>query len=182
MFYRIRLIVVGLAGLALISLLVYWGQRQNRRPGPQHTPDAQVQATHSPVSEAEIAEPNGFTHKPMEICENCHESETPDETKARELARQVPQLCYRCHEDESQTFAHVHGPVAVGQCLFCHDPHKSEHAHLLRQDPPALCGLCHTPTDLASIEKHQESSHADCLECHNSHASDERFLLKEGRS
>jgi predicted CXXCH cytochrome family protein len=115
----------------------------------------------------------------MEVCENCHESNTPDEAKAKELARQVPKLCFSCHEDESQTFAYVHGPVAVGQCLFCHDPHKSEHLYLLKRSPSELCALCHTQTDLASITDHLKPSHVNCLECHTSHASNERFLLRE---
>lgn len=180
--HKLRLMFFCLASLALISFLSYWGLMHGNRSNPLDASDQKTEVSWDVPGANEIADPHASDHEPMETCKSCHESETPDETKARELAQQVPKLCYRCHEDESKAFAHVHGPVAVGQCLFCHDPHKSEHAHLLKHKPPQLCALCHTPADLASIEKHLESSHVDCLECHSSHASHERFLLKKGQS
>ena len=179
MLLRTRLMIVCLASLALISLLIYGGLVHCNRSGHSDSINQQTDTAPDAQEEIEIAKPNGTRHKAMEACQNCHESDTPDEAKARELARQVPKLCYQCHEDESKTFAYVHGPVAVGQCLFCHDPHKSENAHLLVRDALELCALCHTRTDLATIENHQKPSHKDCLQCHTSHASDDSFLLKD---
>lgn len=191
MSHRIRLIIACLASLVLLTVLVYWILTRSRHLrelasdgiGPVPTPasvesPAETSVSHDPPGRDEAIEPNTFSHEPLEACENCHDSKTPDETKAKELGRQVPKLCFRCHEDESKTYRYVHGPVALGQCLFCHDPHKSKYAHLLHRDVTELCALCHTRAGLSSIKDHLEPSHAQCTECHNSHASHGRFLLK----
>lgn len=175
---RIRLTIAGTASLALLTGLVYWVWLPNRRSGESIPVGLQNNGAASMLDRDRTG---GFSHKPIESCKNCHESDSPDETRARKLAQKVPELCFRCHEDESKTHPHVHGPVAVGQCLFCHDSHQSEHAHLLRQNPIELCALCHTRPDLGSIIDHLKASHANCLECHHSHASTERFLLKQDK-
>jgi predicted CXXCH cytochrome family protein len=180
-----------LASAALLAVLVYWGLTHSRPSGdslsdstdsspasiPAKSPP-ETQISHDSPNNMGPVEPSGSSHEPLEACDNCHDSKTPDETKAHELARQVPKLCFRCHEDESQTYPYVHGPVAVGQCLFCHNPHKSKYAHLLNRGGTELCALCHTRASLRTIEDHLEPSHIQCLECHNSHASTARFLLK----
>ena len=182
MFRRMRLTIACLTSLALLSILFHWVLVRSGRPGNSESDGRLTDASHGSPGRNEIAEPNGSSHEPLEACENCHDSESPDETKARELSRQVPKLCFRCHEDESKTYPYVHGPVAVGQCLFCHNPHKSMHAHLLNQDATELCALCHARRGLRSIEDHLEPSNIQCLECHNSHASTARFLLKAKRT
>jgi len=42
------------------------------------------------------------------------------------LIAQEPELCYNCNDDYTVSASFIHGPVAVGQCLFCHNPHKSK--------------------------------------------------------
>ncbi len=37
----------------------------------------------------------------------------------------------------------MHGPVAAGKCMDCHDPHASDNAGLLKKEPAALCLDCH---------------------------------------
>ena len=177
--HRMRLVIVCLVTLGLICLLTYRRLPHSSPAGNPAPNDPPIGTLPDTSGRDEVAQPNSSSHKPMDICENCHDSNTPDEAKAKELAQQVPRLCYTCHADESRTFAHVHGPVAVGQCLFCHDPHASEHPHLLKHNPPELCALCHTQADLASVADHQKPAYINCLDCHNSHASNERFLLKQ---
>ena len=55
----------------------------------------------------------------------------------------APTLCYGCHDriDEKR---YVHGPLAVGDCLVCHDPHRGYGAAHLREEQAPLCGKCHT--------------------------------------
>ena len=137
-----------------------------------------TQPAHDSPKKAGINDSSASPHGAQEACDICHDSKTPDESKAQALARQVPKLCFRCHEDESKTYPYVHGPVAVGQCLFCHNPHQSKHTHLLNHDIRELCTQCHTQEDLHSIKDHLAPSHAQCLECHTSHGNTTRHLLK----
>jgi predicted CXXCH cytochrome family protein len=189
--YRIRIIVVCLVSVVLLAIiahrvLVHSGPGGDSPSDSIDSRPASISAkspaitrlSHDSPNNVGVIEFSGSPHGSLEACDNCHDSKTPDETKAHELARQVPKLCFRCHEDESQTYPYVHGPVAVGQCLFCHNPHKSKYAHLLNRGGTELCALCHTRASLRTIEDHLEPSHVRCLECHNSHASAARFLLK----
>ena len=73
----------------------------------------------------------------------------------------------------------VHGPVAVGQCLFCHNPHKSQVKYLLKGPVPELCYLCHDEDATESIPAHFVRELSACTDCHDPHASDERPLLKQ---
>ena len=180
-----------LASVALLTILVHRALVRSGPSGdfPSDSRDsnsasisakspAVTQPSHDSPNSARVIGSSESPHGVLEACDNCHDSKTPDESKTQELTGQVPKLCFRCHEDESKTYPHVHGPVAVGQCLFCHNPHQSKHAHLLNHAISELCTQCHTRADLYSIKDHLEPSHAQCLECHNNHASTARFLLK----
>jgi predicted CXXCH cytochrome family protein len=189
--HKIRVIMACLASVALLAILGHRVLVRSSPSGdsPSDSSDSnsasisaksltEAQFSHDSPDNAQGIESSASPHGPLDACDNCHDSKTPDESKAHELAQQVPKLCFRCHEDESKIYPHVHGPVAVGQCLFCHDPHQSKHAHLLIRDTTGLCALCHTKAGLRTIKDHLEPSHAQCLACHNSHASTTRFLLK----
>jgi predicted CXXCH cytochrome family protein len=91
----------------------------------------------------------------------------------------VPQLCYTCHQEYSALEAWVHGPVATGNCLLCHEPHKTQNEFLLRKPVPGLCYQCHEEQAIRLIKKHAEESYARCIDCHEGHAGTTRGLLRQ---
>ncbi len=95
------------------------------------------------------------------------------------MVAEVPQLCYTCHKEYSALEAWVHGPVATGNCLLCHEPHKAKNASLLRKPVPELCYQCHEEQAIRQIKNHGEASYARCTDCHEGHASTARGLLRQ---
>jgi predicted CXXCH cytochrome family protein len=95
-------------------------------------------------------------------------------------------LCAKCHERPApQKF--VHGPVAIGSCTVCHDPHGQTNPAFLISSGEALCFRCHTEADAL---KHLTMKPADgaaflrdkgCSFCHDPHQADRKFLLRAKR-
>lgn len=94
--------------------------------------------------------------------------------------------CFGCHEHEAfkeklGKLAFVHGPVAVGNCLVCHDAHESIHPALTIEREPKLCYACHEKTLLARAPAHQGSDASRCGACHDPHGGADRFFLRGAR-
>jgi len=127
--------------------------------------------------------PVWYVHEPRKDCSTCH-----GKRKRRSFSSQiylnspVPKLCYNCHTDYTVSASFVHGPVAVGQCLFCHNPHRSKIEHLLTEPEPKLCYLCHDINTIKLIPAHLLKQLSACTECHYPHASSDKALLKENIS
>lgn len=108
-----------------------------------------------------------------------------DADRAR-LRLPADRLCGGCHNDLDAealavAFRVVHGPLAVGDCVFCHDPHRSPHPHLLkRADSSELCVMCHDQETAERRCSHAEAAVRPCIECHEPHAANRRALLREG--
>jgi predicted CXXCH cytochrome family protein len=68
--------------------------------------------------------------------------------------------------------------VAVGQCIFCHNPHRSKIEHLLIAPEPGLCYLCHDIKTIELIAAHLPKQSSACTDCHNPHTSSTKALLK----
>jgi predicted CXXCH cytochrome family protein len=124
-----------------------------------------------------------FIHQPRKDCTVCH-----DKSKQRLFSSQtylrkpVPELCYQCHVDYTTSASYVHGPVAVGRCLFCHNPHKSRIEHLLVEPEPQLCYLCHNIDTVSLIPALLVKQQFACTDCHNAHTSSVKYLLNEAPS
>ncbi len=90
-------------------------------------------------------------------------------------------MCYDCHTDYTISAPFVHNPVAVGQCLICHNPHKSKTEHLLKEPEPKLCYQCNdiTPYTVSTPFVHAPVAVGQCLICQNPHKSKTEHLLKE---
>ncbi len=73
-------------------------------------------------------------------CHNVHGSAGPA------LARRdnTNDTCYTCHAEKRGPFVHQHEPVSE-DCSYCHSPHGSNVAGMLKARPPILCQQCHTP-------------------------------------
>ncbi len=68
----------------------------------------------------------------------------------------------------------MHGPIAVGVCAMCHNPHQSDFPKMLNAAGNAVCYICHT--DKAETFKGKKFMHnpvkEQCTGCHNPHVSD----------
>lgn len=144
-----------------------------------------------------------FAHGPFGAgqCYQCHETsatvgfrkyekEKPEGLPKLEqampgrLATQLKTLCIECHTLKSAVSAYssglwVHGPVADGDCIVCHSPHRSPFQYmLLKGKSVELCTQCHIRGRyMLEIEEHKEEK--ECNLCHNPHLGKDRFLLKK---
>jgi predicted CXXCH cytochrome family protein len=127
-------------------------------------------------------EPLWYVHEPRKDCTLCH-GKRGQKLFAPEaiLIALVPALCHNCHDDYTVSAQFVHGPVAVGQCLFCHNPHKSRIQYLLKEPEPKLCYKCHDINVIESMPAHLTVQPSACTDCHNPHASPTKALLKKDR-
>lgn len=96
------------------------------------------------------------------------------------MAAEGAELCYQCHARDKDTEAYVHGPVALGLCTACHDPHQSAQARLLRKQGPDVCFQCHSEKQeaISTGESVHPPAMLDCTMCHDPHTSPNRYQLK----
>jgi predicted CXXCH cytochrome family protein len=119
--------------------------------------------------------PSRLLHYPYEEgeCATCH-----NEASLGTLVEAEPGLCYLCHEDLSDIYKYLHGPVAGGYCTACHDPHMSESAGLLRMTGDELCFYCHEQASVLKNEMHQDLEGMSCTDCHNPHGGEDRYIFQ----
>lgn len=88
-------------------------------------------------------------------------------------------VCLKCHEGITEALPHMHGPVVAMACLWCHSPHESPYAALLKGPDREVCGACHTPQMLGGtdVPEHGADSDVACLECHSGHGGTARYFL-----
>jgi len=127
------------------------------------------------TTRARSAQERGSDH-PSRDCTKCHFSRGGN----RELVEPIPGLCYSCHDNYETKGEYVHGPVAVGECKFCHEGHQSQYIHLQKAAQPELCYRCHNRQQMHTIADHEQMQDAVCTECHEVHVSVEPKLLKPG--
>lgn len=128
-----------------------------------------------------------YKHEPYASCDPiCHgersKSGFGSGSKVR-LGEKIPGLCFECHpvDYEIKSGINVHGPVAVGVCLFCHSAHDSVNKHLLKETVPDLCYRCHDQRLLEMVNGHSDETMAKCLSCHHGHKSTDKALLRKER-
>ncbi len=198
MFDKVKFIVVGLICLALLSLFITSCDLKKHHkistfffdgvpPLEAKTIDALEGTAKSDALESQSRQPQKrpediwFVHKPNGDCNFCHgRRKQRSFTRRVSLPVSVPELCYKCHSDYSVSGGYVHGPVAVGQCLFCHEPHRTRIAALLKKPVPKLCYDCHDRKAIDVIPSHSTDSLPGCTNCHEAHASSLKSLLKDG--
>lgn len=125
-------------------------------------------------------------HAPASInwqCLQCHQSEAKESPWSEDEplrftvdnVREISILCYTCHpsvEKEVTTLPFVHGPLGMGACNQCHDPHASKWPKLLENEPTLLCAFCHDMQDILSRPVvHGVLKDKGCIACHHPHAS-----------
>ena len=116
-----------------------------------------------------------YNHPPAEDngCNNCHEID-----KSYALIEKQPTLCFNCHDDFSKKFKELHGPVMVGNCTACHDPHKSEYKPLIKLPGQELCYYCHQKEAVLKNDIHSGIGDTKCWDCHSPHGGSERTFMK----
>ena len=83
-----------------------------------------------------------FVHSAIAAgCESCHQATSEGEKTTITPVATGGDLCALCHEVKKDPV--LHGPYKTGQCLVCHDPHRSEFPHQARAEPNTLCMSCH---------------------------------------
>ncbi len=150
----------------------------SRRP-PVAPAAAPVRAPSRPRTVPALPRWAGSSHGPFaaQLCAACH---TVDSANGRVstssgslLLHPRQELCFKCHgtsllpESARRDGAALHGPVAAGLCLACHDPHRTRQPFLLRVPREEVCSRCHEPASLLSEHPVRDRS---CPECHNPHA------------
>lgn len=182
----------GLALLILLALLVVSCDRGERYevlkfffdgvepPGSQGPDDGILDANYAAMPQVPEG-PVWYVHEPTKDCTNCHDTKRQSRFSGRAyLVEPLPLLCYGCHDDFTASAPYVHGPVAVGQCRQCHNPHRTQVKYLLNRPVPDLCYVCHERDSIESIPAHFVPDPNACVDCHDPHSSFERPLLKEG--
>lgn len=128
-----------------------------------------------------------FVHEPWKECTTrkdcrtkCHKPPGVqfDPSSAR-LLKPVPDLCFDCHEEFAVSEIYVHGPKIAGECVFCHEGHKSKVKGLLKKELPELCHQCHELIESEPIPEHAEGPKRRCTECHDPHGGSDRYFLKK---
>jgi predicted CXXCH cytochrome family protein len=134
--------------------------------------------SNEPGTIGRLATGGWYVHEPLKDCTQCHASRRRARfSREVQLVAEAPQLCYQCHAEYATLSGWVHGPVVTGECLFCHEPHKTKTPFLLTNPVPDLCYRCHDPEALGLIPNHAETAYAQCLDCHAGHAGATRYLL-----
>lgn len=134
----------------------------------------QVQTkTIEPETDLAPKAPVQFIHQPFleNQCDICH-----DTKYSQRIAVKGKDLCFSCHDDFTKDKFSLHYPVSEGDCLACHDPHKSANKFMLKEAMPEICFSCHDEKGIKDNPTHEGQN--NCSQCHNPHASNEEKLLK----
>lgn len=134
-------------------------------------------------------------HKPAAVewrCLICHQAEerpsqwSPDQPlrfTVEGIGGNVAALCYTCHKKFAEQIAGYsvqHGPIGMGVCNACHNPHASKWPKLLQDNPTTLCINCHEfKKKIFKPVIHQIIKTKGCTSCHNPHGSDYPLQLPE---
>lgn len=106
-------------------------------------------------------------------CNDCH-----DKTSQNGLITAPTKLCLVCHSGFVKG-QFVHGPVAVGACSACHQPHSSKFPSLLKTEQNAICSTCHREKRTASAMHDRLAAQGiGCTDCHDPHFGSTPFFLK----
>lgn len=118
--------------------------------------------------------PTYSAHDPFieERCSDCHQSRF-------NLGPQDSGICLDCHENATTEQPRMHGPVVAVACLWCHSPHESPYASLLKGPARQVCTTCHEQSmlDTQRVPEHADAERS-CLDCHYGHGGMSRYFLR----
>ena len=113
-----------------------------------------------------------------DLCDFCHQ--IPAEGGVSRLVETSEPLCFQCHKKDQFKGNFVHGPLASGACVTCHDPHGGEVPGMLRITGPPMCLECHQDSNARFMNARfrHKAAVTECTDCHTPHMSGQRYLLK----
>ncbi|MCP3902443.1 MAG: hypothetical protein GY715_02310 [Planctomycetes bacterium] len=121
------------------------------------------------------------THPPFKegACTTCHVGAGTFGLTFSGYSSVDADVCFECHEGVLDEHPLLHGPVAIGGCILCHEPHVSRYEHLLTAPTPRLCIDCHGTSMRSEAGGPHEDLERDCLDCHDAHGGRTRYFLRE---
>jgi len=127
-----------------------------------------VRSTFSPPAFASLHPP--FIQRQ---CRQCH-----DTSRKMQPREDLSTSCKACH---SRYYSNEvgHEPVSSGECIQCHNMHRSRLDHLLLQPVLDTCIECHDEPEDLSEEAHAVKGVENCTSCHDPHFGT-GMLLKAG--
>lgn len=132
-----------------------------------------------------LAKGKSVHRAPKAGCSACHDvtdgSATPH-TSARKAAKALvaegDAICAKCHDPKAYDKKVKHRALRSG-CIYCHNPHASEHEHLLTLEVNAGCIDCHEDDEFqANAKGRHRALRSGCTYCHDAHASTQNKLMK----
>lgn len=119
-------------------------------------------------------------------CDKCHASRAGKPAELSSIFQGVPmllepveKLCFKCHTIEPKRY--LHAPAASGQCILCHEPHRTPNKRmLLAKTTRELCSRCHSGPTFQTERDHSRYGERECIECHDPHAADFEWNLLPG--
>ena len=176
---RMRRFVSIVAGLMIMAAVPPAAAQTQKPPAaPAQAAPGSCQQCHAALLSRAVK------HEAAADCSSCHIQEKGNLHRFKPAA-DGGALCTGCHEVVTKADKFVHGPVAVSDCVTCHDPHGSANPHVLRSAGAKLCEQCHEEmtAKLASKRYAHAPVRTDCGGCHNPHASPYKYQLKaEGQA
>ena len=186
-FFRCFLLLLAIVNLSLMILYTAGCTSEQKHkvlsfffdgvppPGSETAKESRDGKKTDKVSQAGGPLRKGSVHKPFgnNTCTACHQP-----NQITELRTERDNLCWSCHSDLLKGTLQQHGPAVSGQCLICHDAHKSERNYLLKLDARDLCLFCHE----ANIRHGKEGQFINCTFCHSPHGSKEAFYLRSAEA
>ncbi len=113
-------------------------------------------------------------------CINCHQLDMLTGATKHSTNTET-NLCYSCHTDKIGQFAqdYIHGPVAGGSCIICHEPHGSQFDKNLVNPQQILCFSCHDDLEeeLELRVVHNPFNTGQCTACHDPHSTSNKWVL-----
>ncbi len=100
--------------------------------------------------------------------------------KSSKVSIQAGQSCVtsECHATLGKD-KFVHGPVASGDCTFCHEQDKKDqHVFQPIKNVEALCYACHDKSN-TGFSGHKPAFKGKCIDCHDPHQSAKQFQFKD---
>ncbi len=180
---NVLLTLATIVGASAITMIALAGQTEKSLSDMPTSQSSQTKQTaDNPKSEESAGD--SFTswgmHESLKGCTPCHGDESEQASPGQpHLVASVPALCCLCHKEYVAMSGWVHGPVATGNCMLCHEPHETKNPSLLNETIPMLCYRCHEIKTLQLVPGHSDKSYATCINCHDGHSSPGRMLLNQ---
>ncbi len=95
-----------------------------------------------------------------------------------QVLEELVDACTECHP-RFFTPEVGHAPAAAGECVECHEMHRSEYPALLKMPVVELCIECHEEAEDLSQPAHAGDQANRCTVCHDPHFGEGMLLRSQ---